>query len=78
MSWNYRRTRERLVDPDGYRYAIREVYYDDGDGRIVSWSADPQYPFGETEQEIAADFVMMKSAFDQPVVDVSSGKPVIL
>ena len=76
MSWNYRTTRERLTDPDGYQYAIRAVYYDDDGGQINGWSADPQFPTGETPQELAADFVMMKSAFDLPCLDVTDDEAV--
>lgn len=76
MSWNYRMVRDvhQVGDEEHEEYTIREVYYKDG--KIVAWSAEPSSPSGDTWQECGNDHAIMGRAIGQPIVDVSSGKPV--
>lgn len=76
MSWNYRVVRDvhQVGDEEHESFSIREVYYE-GD-KIVSWTAEPCYPAGDTWIELANDHAIMGRAIGTPVVDISSGKPV--
>lgn len=76
MTWNYRivRTTHQVGDDEHEEYTIREVYYEDG--KIVSWTANPCHPSGETWQECGNDHAIMGRAIGLPIVDVSSGEPV--
>lgn len=63
MSWNYRVIHTEHETPTGKetRYAIHEVYYDDG-GKVTRWTAEPTWPQGETPEEFSDDLMMYKSA----------------
>jgi hypothetical protein len=78
MSWNYRVIRERheAENPalSGTSYTIREVFYDDANGRPTGTTEEPCHPSGETPEELAADFVLMKGAFDLPPLEEVNGK----
>ena len=61
MTWNYR------VMVRGGRYAVYEVYYEDG--RITNCSAEPTYPTGESPQDLAEEFERCRRALMEPVLD---------
>lgn len=85
MSWNYRvgfRTVSYLVvdDKDYTRvadtleetqYGLVETYYNDED-EIAFTSAEFQAPYGETLEELKANFDDMQKAFELPVVDLDN------
>jgi hypothetical protein len=61
MSWNYR------ILKDATGYSIREVYYT-SEQMIFAWSQDSCDPYGETLEELKADYELMRRAFYQPVL----------
>ena len=85
MSWNYRAAKKRLtVDilkdevtgevVDSYsenQFGICEVYYND-EGKVTSTTERFIEPYGETLEELKANFNMMKEAFDKPVIDLDN------
>ena len=85
MSWNYRvafRTVSySVVDDNDHnlvvdtleetQYGVVETYYSD-DGEIAFTSAEFQSPYGETLEEIKANFDDMKKAFELPVLDLDN------
>ena len=85
MSWNYRAAKKRLtVDilkdevtgevVDSYsedQFGICEVYYNDK-GDITFTSENFIEPYGETLEEIKANFDDMKKAFELPVLDLDN------
>jgi hypothetical protein len=85
MSWNYRVAKKRLtVDilkdevtgevVDSYsedQFGICEVYYND-EGKITSTTERFIEPYGETLEEIKANFDDMKKAFELPVLDLGN------
>ena len=85
MSWNYRvafRTVSYpVVDDNDHnlvvdtleetQYGVVETYYSD-DGEIAFTSAEFQSPYGETLEEIKANFDDMKEAFELPVLDLDN------
>ena len=60
MTWNY-----RVIQDDDCIY-VAEVYYDDT-GRPDYYSG-PVPPYGQSEEGLKADYEMMGSAFDKPVL----------
>lgn len=79
MSWNYRIVRDVQIvgGTEHESFTIREVYYDD-QGNPNSWSLEPSHPYGETWQEVCDDHAIMGRACGQPVIDVSTGKAVVV
>ena len=85
MSWNYRVAKKRLtVDilkdevtgevVDSYsenQFGICEVYYNDK-GDITFTSENFIEPYGETLEELKANFDDMKKAFELPVLDLDN------
>ena len=85
MSWNYRAAKKRLtVDilkdevtgevVDSYsedQFGICEVYYNDK-GDITFTSENFIEPYGETLEDLKANFDDMKKAFDLPVLDLDN------
>jgi len=66
MSWNYRVMKKHYKDE--IEFAIYEVYYDEEDN-IKYWSAEPQFPHGQTIREMKRAFASYQKAFDKPVLD---------
>ena len=85
MSWNYRvafRTVSYPVVADNdyslvvdsleeTQYGVVETYYND-DGEITFTSAEFQSPYGETLEELKANFDDKQKAFELPVVDLDN------
>ena len=85
MSWNYRAAKKRLtVDilkdevtgevVDSYsedQFGICEVYYNDK-GDITFTSKNFIEPYGETLEDLKANFDDMKKAFELPVLDLDN------
>ena len=85
MSWNYRvgfRTVSYpVVDDKDYnlvvdtleetQYGVVETYYNE-EGEIAFTSAEFQAPYGETLEELKANFDDMQKAFELPVVDLDN------
>ena len=85
MSWNYRVAKKCLtVDilkdevtgevVDSYsenQFGICEVYYND-EGKVTSTTERFIEPYGETLEDLKANFNMMKEAFDKPVIDLDN------
>ena len=85
MSWNYRAAKKRLtVDilkdevtgevVDSYsedQVGICEVYYNDK-GDITFTSENFIAPYGETLEDLKANFEDMQKAFELPVLDLDS------
>lgn len=65
--WNYRMT-VTLIDGEEF-WAIRELYYDDA-GEVVSWTQDPAYPAGETDEEFYKDMRHYWEATQHPAFDI--------
>lgn len=76
MTWNYRIVRDvhKVGDEEHESFSIREVYYEDG--KITSWADRGHAPSGDDWIDCADDHAIMGRAIGQPIVDVSSGKPV--
>ena len=84
MSWNYRVCRKKLVSDvcdldtgevlETYKedqFGICEVYYND-EGESSFTSENFIEPYGETLEEIKANFDDMKKAFELPVLDLDN------
>ena len=84
MSWNYRICRKKLVsdvcDTDTGKvletytedqFGICEVYYNDK-GDITFTSENFIEPYGETLEDLKANFDDMKKAFELPVLDLDN------
>ena len=85
MSWNYRvafRTVSYpVVDDNDHnlvvdtleetQYGVVETYYND-DGEIAFTSAEFQSPYGETLEDLKANFDDMKKSFELPVLDLDN------
>ena len=84
MSWNYRICTKKLVsdvcDMDTGKVletytedqlGICEVYYND-EGDITFTSENFIEPYGETLEELKANFDDMKKAFELPVIDLDN------
>ena len=76
-TWNYRVLRR--IGGEGmthyYMFAVHEVYYDDL-GFVDGWTEMPDAPFGDTLDELRADYRMMAEALELPVLDYETGKEV--
>ena len=53
------------------QYGVVETYYND-DGEIAFTSAEFQSPYGETLEELKANFEDMQKAFELPVLDLDN------
>ena len=84
MSWNYRICTKKLVsdvcDMDTGKvletytedqFGICEVYYND-EGDITFTSENFIEPYGETLEELKANFDDMQKAFELPVIDLDN------
>ena len=60
-TWNY-----RVVERDD-TFAIYEAYYDDA-GTVISITAEPVAPLGESLEELRADLEHYRRALDAPVL----------
>lgn len=49
-------------------YVIHEIYYDEN-GNIYAWTENPQYPYGESLEDLIGDLELMKKAFLLSVID---------
>jgi len=58
-----------------YDFGIYEVYSKD-DQPDHSWTVDAMEPSGETIEELRSDFDYMAHAFDAPILDHETGKPI--
>jgi hypothetical protein len=65
MSWNHRVIKEEGED----LFQIHEVYYDD-EGNIVTWTAEPVAPCGESLEILIKEIAMFLQAVDKPVLHV--------
>ena len=70
MSWNYRMIHQILEDGE-HQFAVHEVYYDDNDGIIKSWTANPVYPSGETIEEFSSDLSHYRRSLMQPTLEMA-------
>jgi hypothetical protein len=70
MRWNHRVVREILFPgPEVVEtFAIHEVYYED-DGTIMGYAEQKSAPFGESLEEVKADYASMQGAFGLAVLD---------
>ena len=76
MTWEYRvvkKTEQYMYDLSEMtynvdEYVIYEVYYDKDD-KIQMWTENPQYPYGESLEDLIGDLELMKKAFSLPVID---------
>ena len=65
-TWTYRVVRQ--IHPEGDSYTIREIYTDTeiANGKpvrtITAFSAEPEYPMGETPQELMENLEQMMEA----------------
>ena len=67
MSWNYRVFKH--TDNNGEWFALHEVFYDSPeDERPNSITIEPVALFGETLEELRADFEAQKEALSLPVL----------
>jgi hypothetical protein len=71
--WNYRMFHRRVPDGVGGttdEFTIREAYYDKRgpDAKVMSWSAEPMAPYGETKLQLMEDVTAMAAAISQPVI----------
>lgn len=75
MTWNYRIMRRR--EANGERtFEIHEVYYGRDDRFVVGWSKEAIAPLGTTCTEVHQDLVKMMEAFNKPVLDYETGRPI--
>ena len=74
--WNYRviKVADKKLKglPQTYSFGIYEVYYKDNIAH--SWSAEPQYPIGESWIELYQDYHRMVEAFTKKVMYIKDGK----
>lgn len=70
--WNYRVVREKDRKlkgcPQTYSWSIRDVYYKNN--KPYAWGAEPQYPVGETWEEVRMDLLLMMEAFTKPPLKI--------
>ena len=69
--WNYRVIRRKLEDED--IYAIHAVYYDKK-GKPDSVSRNPDWPLGETLEELREDLELYSQALGRPILDYEDFK----
>jgi len=75
MTWTYRVMRTEHVLDKGYSYGIYEVYKGLGK-KGPGWTEHAIAPRGETLAELRRDYGYMAEAFDLPVLDHETGKPI--
>ena len=63
--WNF-----RVLKKDN-SLAIHSVYYND-EGKIVSWSLEPEFPNGDDIEELRTDLTLMLEATEKEIVDVEA------
>ncbi len=70
MSWNYRVMKEKSPIPgdDTEMFGVYEVFYDDA-GKLNGYSTNPKHPYGESLEELKADYELMVEAFNKPVLE---------
>ena len=69
MSWNYRVVKHKNYHEVEEYFTIHEVFYDTpGDERPNSITIEPVALFGETLEELQADFEAQKEALSLPVL----------
>lgn len=66
MSWNYRVV-ESKTDKETY-YSIRGVYYNDK-GEADGWGRKPQYPIGETLEDLKKEVKHFQEALSKPILN---------
>lgn len=66
MTWNHRVVRHH--DKLGTSYMVHEVYYNSKD-EVTMMTQDPDYPCGESIEELQQDIERFKLATKQPVLD---------
>lgn len=65
MTWDYRVIRKRCEATGEHFYAIHEVFLD-GEERIWACTEEPEYPIGESWDELKADMLMFIQAVLHP------------
>lgn len=74
--WNYRVFKRVSLDAAGVEYTdygIIEVYYKGS--KVEGYTADFIPVWGESEEEVKEDFVLMQKAFELPVVTIEDLEP---
>ena len=66
MSWNY-----RIVKNGKKGYYIKEVYYNEDNGKIEAFSEITE-PYGETIDDLKKDLEKMVKAFEKPVIELEN------
>ena len=76
--WVYRVMRQETGDKDEpYIFGIHEVYDFKFEGkRMHLWTKDRMEPHGTTLKALRSDFAFMRKAFQAPVLDYKTGKPI--
>jgi hypothetical protein len=79
MTWNYRILHRYLrseISPDEIEhYGIHEVYYDDDDGSICSYTEEPIPLCADSLEELKDDLLYITQAFDKPVLEYGKITP---
>ena len=73
MIWDYRVMRNKQGKYGDY--SIHEVFYDEKK-KILGWTHDVSEPVGDNVDELKVDLQRMLMAFDEPVLDHRTGKPI--
>ncbi len=67
--WNYRVVKRKNEQGD-MEYFLAEAYYSSEGGHVVTAiTPGPMFPYGETPDELRADFKLMRLAFRRRVLD---------
>ena len=66
MSWNYRVIKKKNIDE--VTYAIHEAYYKKN-GKPWAMGTAPDYPHGETLDELKEDFKHYRKALSKPFLN---------
>ena len=80
-TWTYRVVRQ--IHPEGDSYTIREIYTDTeiANGKpvrtITAFSAEPEYPMGETPQELMENLEQMMEALKKPMLEMSELEKIV-
>lgn len=72
MTWNYRVVRKTFKTDEGtegHSYGVHEVYYNEDGHTPKLCTKNSIEPYGETEEELVAQFKTMAKAFNKPVLD---------
>lgn len=62
MMWTYRVFRDQTG-----RYSVREVFYEQ-DGRLITYSATPVMPLGDSPEDIMQILTWCRAAFELPIL----------